>query len=100
MGVIDHVWILFVLSETVSACACWPMRPSWLVAAWIEVLAQAPPAIEVVVLQLLQLGRVLRHPLRKMGLEHEVHGVGQLHRFEFAVAGMFKGELIRSMGQH
>src|SRR6185436_12643680 len=76
------------------------MPPSWLVGAGIEVLAQAPPAVEVVVLQLLQLGRVLRHPLRKMGLEHEGHGVGQLRRLELAFAGMFEGELIRSMGQH
>jgi hypothetical protein len=91
MGVIDHVWILFVLSRELPVRARWRPLPSWPFAAWIEVLAQALPAIKVVVLQLLKIGRIFRHPLREMGFEHEGHGIGQLHGLELAVAGMLEG---------
>ena len=54
-------------------------------------LAQVLPAIDVVVLQLLETGCVIRHPLRKAGFKHERHGIGQLHRLELAAARVFKG---------
>src|SRR5215468_9279880 len=73
---------------------------SWLRAARIEVPAQVLPAVYIVVLPLLEVGRVFRQPLREPGLEHERHGVGELYRLELAVARMLESGLIRSVGQH
>src|SRR5207253_10073612 len=73
---------------------------SRLLAARIEVLAQAPPAIDVVVLPLAELGRVFRQALREAGLEHECQGVAELDRLELAVAGVLEGGFVRSVRQH
>src|SRR2546421_4601991 len=69
-------------------------------AARIEVPAQALPAVDVVVLPLLEVGGVFRQPLRESGLEHERHGVGKLDRLELAVARMLESGLIPAGRAH
>jgi hypothetical protein len=86
MGLIDHGLIF-------SRCRHIPHRGALSA-------SQAPPAVDVVVLPLLEVGRVFRQPLREPGLEHERHGVGELDRLELAVACVLEGGLIRSVGQH
>src|SRR4051794_12637368 len=57
----------------------------------IEALLQAGPALDVVLLSRGVLGRELRHPLRKAGLEHEGHGAFELHRLQLDVRGVLEG---------
>src|SRR4051812_7157984 len=56
----------------------------------IEVLPQAFPAIDVVVLQGRELRCMARNALREAGLEHERHRAGELHRLQLAVGGMLE----------
>src|SRR5947209_6139568 len=51
----------------------------------IEILAQAGPAVGVIVLPGVELGGIFGHALAKAGLEHEGERVGELHGLELGV---------------
>src|SRR2546421_12474384 len=76
------------------------LRSSRIAPVGIEVLLQPAPAIDVVVLQRVEPGGILRHPLAEARLEHEGERVGQLHRLELDISRVLEGARIGTGGPH
>src|SRR5690349_2490486 len=57
----------------------------------VELLVEAVPAVDIIVLQRGGPGCPFGHVLREAGLEHETHGLGQLFRLQLRIRGAFEG---------
>ena len=66
----------------------------------VEVLLQLMPVEAIILLQLLDPGRVSRHALREAGLEHEGHRALELVRLQLGVARALEGLPIGTVRQH
>src|SRR5262245_23078818 len=65
-----------------------------------EMLVQALPALEVILLQLGRFHRIAREAHGKARLEHEGHGVVELVRLEIGLAGALPGLRVRPVRRH